>query len=370
MGEREAFISLNGIEGLGPVKVRSLLSTFESAGEVFSRSPEELSAVRGIGQVLARRIAESDPLAFADAEMKLAREMGAEIITFLDDAYPPALSTIHDPPLVLYVRGTLPGRDGLCLGVVGSRRCSHYGKMMAHRFGYQLGRAGICVVSGLARGVDQAAHRGAIDAGGTTVAVLGSGLARISPVESETFAGEIEKHGAVISEYPLEREADRTTFPYRNRIISGLSMGVFLVEAGLQSGAMHTADAALEQGRTVFAMPGRIDSPSSQGCHALIRQGAVLVTDLADILEEVGGLVSVPAGSRDVVQGELFRFSDEERKVLEMLSAGEVDVDFLARETGLGAARLGVVLLALEMKKAVKSLPGRRVEKTGSRVSE
>lgn len=366
MGEREAFIALNTIEGMGPVKARALVQSFGNIEQVFRQDVSSLQSVKGIGKVLAERLAGTDAAAAAEGELDAARRAGAKVLTPVDEGYPGSLRPLHSPPLALYIKGTYTAQDTCALGMVGSRQCTHYGKSNAHRFAYQCARAGMTVISGLARGIDEAAHRGALDAGGRTLAVLGSGMNELYPRENRMLADEIAANGAVISEYPMNRKPDRTTFPYRNRIISGLSLGILMVEAGLRSGAMHTADAAAEQGRTVFALPGRIDSPGAQGCHHLIKDGAVLVTGLQDILEELGGLLPAPqpdracndaAGAQKTVS-----LSPEEKKIMEALKEGDCCIDDVCRSTGLDMSRLGAVLLGLELRRLVKMLPGKRVE--------
>jgi DNA processing protein len=237
---------------------------------------------------------------------------------------------------------------------------------VADRLSYQLGKVGFTVVSGLARGIDTAAHRGALKAEGRTLAVIGSALDCIYPPESEELARLIAGHGAVISEYSMGRQPDRTTFPYRNRIVSGLSMGVVVVEAGFKSGALHTADAALDQGRSVFAVPGRIDSSASQGTHRLIKNGARLVTDVNDILEEFEMLI--PPEQKQMAAASTARppieLTGEEEAIVEALLDGPLDVDSLARRAALKSAAVSSLLLGLEMKRVIRMLPGRMVELT------
>jgi DNA processing protein len=247
------------------------------------------------------------------------------------------------------------------MAVVGTRRPTHYGRETADRMAYGLAKAGYSVVSGLARGIDTAAHRGAIKARGRTLAVLGGGLDDVYPPENAELAREISENGAVLSEFPLGRRPDKTTFPMRNRIVSGLSAGVLVVEAGLKSGAMITVASALEQGRQAFAVPGRVDSPASQGTHRLIRDGAVLVTHVDDILAEQDTLLS-----RNELREAAVRpkpsLSQDESRLLGFLADGARDVDSLIRESGLKPAGVNAVLISLEMKRLVRMQPGRVVE--------
>ena len=365
MTDREAYIALNMMEGLGPIKVRALIDMLGSPQAVFEVEGNDLLRVRGIGQKLSASIlsqrGEIDP----QAEIEQAAELGVRILTPLDGEYPEVLKTIHDPPLALYVRGSfLPGDEHM-LGIVGSRKATHYGLNIADRLSYQLAQTGFTIVSGLARGIDTAAHQGALKGKGRTVAVLGSAIDQLYPPENAELADAIAQHGAVISEYPLGRQADRMTFPYRNRIISGLSMGVIVVEAGFKSGSLHTADSALEQGRSVFAVPGRIDHPSAKGTNRLIKNGAKLVDNVGDILEEFEllippGIMEEPekrASARPEIP-----LSEEEKKLVEALWQEALDVDSLARSAGLTPAQISGLLLGLEMKRVIKMLPGRIVE--------
>lgn len=364
MTDHEAYIALNLIDQLGPVRVRSLVAHLGSLQAIFEADEAGLRGAEGIGRELAAAIVARRAAADPAAEEAKARAMSAHLVTPADPDYPVALSKIHDPPLALYVAGDLTPRDRQCIAVVGSRRCTQYGRGVADRLGFQLAKSGFTVVSGLARGIDMAAHEGALKAGGRTIAVLGGALDRLYPAEAQPLADRIAKQGAVISEYTLGREPDRTTFPYRNRVISGLSMGVVVVEADRKSGAMITADQAGEQGRQVFAVPGRIDQPSSHGSHLLIRQGAKLVEDVRDIVEEFEYLIppgpAAAGASAEPPAGPGFVFSVEEARIVEALAEGELDVDSLSRRAAVPVAKLGAALIGLEMKRIVRMLPGRR----------
>ena len=365
MQQREAYIVLNMIEGLGPVSVRRLIDVLGSPKAILEADREALMEARGVGEKLAVRIlSQRDSLA-AEEEIDKAAEVGARIIVPLDDEYPDALKAIHDPPLALYVQGRILPKDAKAIGIVGSRATSTYGLSAADRLAYQLAQTGFTVVSGLARGTDTAAHSGALKGGGRTIAVLGGAIDCLYPPENAELAKKISKHGAVVSEYPLGRQADRMTFPYRNRIISGLSMGVLLIESAIKGGSMHTAEAATEQGRTVFALPGRIDTPGARGPHLLIKNGAKLVERLDDILEEYEFLI--PPEEREAPRDEVAArpdvpLSETETKVVEALWQEPLDADALAREAGLKSHELSGLLLGLEMKRVVKMLPGRMVE--------
>lgn len=365
MTSREAYISLNQIEGIGPVRVRALCEALGSPEAVLAASPAELSGVRGVGPKVAENILSQRGGLDAGREEAAAAELGARLVTPVDGEYPEPLKNIYDPPLCLYVRGTLEKKDAQALAIVGTRRASHYGAAQADRLGYQISKAGFVVVSGLARGIDTAAHKAALKAGGRTLAVLGGALDKLYPPENRELAEEIAAHGALISEFPLGREPDRTTFPYRNRIVSGLSKGVLVVEAGVDSGAMNTADHALEQGRSVMAVPGRVDMDGARGPHRLIQNGARLIEDLADILKEFEFLFPPDEQARLVRQQDarqrLTLLPAEESVVRALWTEPEMDVDVLIRKTGLSSAQLMTLSMQLEMKRVIRRLPGRRL---------
>ncbi len=366
MTEREAYILFNMMEGIGPVRVRSLIERLGSITAIVSAGTDDLLQGRAVGPELARSIIAQRERLDPAAEEEAAARHDARIITPLDNEYPEPLRNIYDPPLALYVRGTLDPKDRHGIALVGSRRTTHYGRQVADRLAYQLARTGFTVLSGLARGIDTAAHEGALKGDGRTLAVLGGALDKLYPAENRDLADRIAGQGAVISEFPFGREPDRTTFPMRNRIVSGLSMGVVVVEAGFKSGALHTADAALEQGRTVFAVPGRVDTPTSRGAHQLIKNGAKLVEDVDDILQEFEFLVppDKQKAERHLEARPEVQLSEEEQGIVKALWGGEQDVDSLAREVGLNSARISALLIGLEMKRVIRMLPGRVVELT------
>ena len=348
MTAREAYIVLNQVGGIGPVRVRALCEALGSPEAVLASSPAELSAVKGVGPKVAA-----------------AAKLGARLVTPVEAEYPEPLKNIYDPPLCLYVRGTLEKKDAQALAIVGTRRASHYGMAQADRLAYQVSKAGFVVVSGLARGIDTVAHKAALKAGGRTLAVLGGAMDKLYPPENRGLAEEIAAHGALISEFPLGREPDRTTFPYRNRVVSGLSKGVLVVEAGVDSGAMNTAEQALEQGRSVMAVPGRVDMDGARGPHRLIQNGARLVEDLADILKEFEFLFPPAEQARLVRQQDarqrLTLLPAEESVVRALWTEPELDVDVLIRRTGLSSAQLMTLSMQLEMKRVIRRLPGRRL---------
>ena len=294
---------------------------------------------------------------------ELCRQRGIEIIIEADSRYPRNLLEIHDPPGALFVRGELTPDDSLAVGVVGTRHGTQYGLRTAERLAGSLARAGLTVVSGLARGIDAAAHRGALAAGGRTIGVLASGVTNIYPPEHVRLADEVVAHGALISESPPDGEPLAGMFPQRNRLISGLSLGIVVVEAAERSGALITARHAMEQGREVFAVPGNIDSRASRGCHRLLRDGAKLVETVDDVLEELGPLVeAVPRDDGQTIHhpAELL-LNEQEQQVLAAIDGEATPVDRIIAETGLPAPQVLATLSVLEVRRLVRRLSGTTV---------
>ncbi len=366
MTETEALIALNMVPKIGPVRVRRLMEVCGSAAEVLRAPADRLRRVPGIGEETAgvlRRWEESVDL---PAELALAREMGVTVVTATDEVYPDTLKEIHDPPLVLYVRGTLERRDRIAVGVVGSRRATSYGLTAARKLSFQLAHAGVTVLSGLARGIDTAAHEGAVAAKGRTIGVIGSGLARLYPPENEALAARIaDGHGAVVSEFPLRTEPDKQTFPQRNRIVSGWSSGILVVEAPAWSGALITANSAADQGRSVYAVPGPIDRASSLGCNKLIQNGARLVLGAEDILDDLNLLLprgsgGAETGKEPAPAGAPPELTPGEQAIWEVLGSEEQHLDEIIEKSGLGVADVASGLMRLEIRRLVRQSPGRR----------
>src|SRR3989454_9644296 len=288
MNATEACIVLNMLPTVGPVRLRKLLEVFKEPQQILAAKRGELRKVEGIGNEVAEQISTWDSTVDLAAELGRVRELGAAVITQRSPSYPKSLREIHAPPIVLYVWGELEERDHHAIGIIGARRTTHYGMESAKKLAYQLAYAGLTVISGLARGIDTAAHQGALAAKGRTIAVIGAGLAKLYPPENAALADRIRSgNGAIVSEFSMDIEPDRQTFPMRNRIIAGWSHGILVVEAGLNSGALITAAQALEQGRAVYAVPGHINAPSAIGSDPLIQQGAQLVLDADDILDDL-----------------------------------------------------------------------------------
>ena len=369
MTESEAYVALNLVPGMGAVTVRAGIAAFGSAAAFFSAGAAALANVPGIGRRRAEDFAAAAATVDWRGEIEKARACSLRLVTPADPDYPPLLRTIHSPPLCLYVAGSVECLASQGIAIVGTRAPTVYGRENAKNFAYRLAQAGYCVVSGLARGVDTEAAKGALLAKGRTVAVIGSALDRLYPTENRDLAREIvASGGAVVSEYPFGREADRQTFPMRNRIVSGLSLGVLCIEAGVSSGTLITADHALEQGRPVMAIPGRISDPAAQGCHKLIKNGARLVESPEDVVDEIqslplGGTVphpatATPAPKPSAPKPAAGTFSRDEQSILSALREGECSPDALLAATGLSAGAMGPLLIALEMKCAIKRLPG------------
>lgn len=353
-------LRLSLTRGLGPIAQIRLRNRFRSAGEIFQASREELMSVEGIGPKLASAIGRQRNSDQAVEELNSCEQLGVDLLRLEDDNYPDGLREIPDPPQLLYVRGSLTDSDRLGIGIVGSRRCTLYGRQQAERFARDLSMAGITVISGLARGIDACAHRGAMEANGRTLAVLGTGVGHIYPPEHGPLAEEVIAHGALISEACLRQAPVPGLFPQRNRIISGLSQGVLIVEAARNSGALHTARHALEQGRDVFVIPGRLDSAASEGCHDLVRDGAQLVRHVDDILETLGPLTQPtisPEGKTVLTPREL-NLNEQERELLDLIPLEPGTVDEVLRSSDIDDARVLSTLTVLEMKRLIRRLPG------------
>ena len=360
MNATEASIALNMLPTVGPVRLRKLLENFREPQQVLAAKRSELRKVEGIGNEVADQISTWESTVDLAAELKRVRDFGATVITQESPSYPRPLREIHAPPIVLYVWGELQERDHHAIGVIGARRTTHYGMESAKKLSYQLAYAGLTVISGLARGIDTAAHQGALAAKGRTVAVIGAGLAKLYPPENAVLAEKIRSgNGAIVSEFSMAVEPDRQTFPMRNRIISGWSHGILVVEAGLNSGALITSAQALEQGRSVYAVPGHINAPSAMGSNRLIQQGAKLVMDASDILEDLQILLPDTKPSPEAAVRPLPPLSEEERRIYDAIEQTETPIDDIAAKSELPTSMVSSILLQLELKRLVKQLPGK-----------
>lgn len=356
-------VRLAMVRGVGPRLRQNLAAAIGDAEAILTSPAGRLAAVEGVGSTLAARIAAASEQIDAQAEVDRAAEHGVSILLRTDPRYPRALSEIHDPPPLLYARGALEPADQLAVAIVGTRHATRYGLACAARLAGELARAGLTVVSGLARGVDTAAHRGALEAGGRTIAVLASGLLKPYPPENAQFALEIAQHGAVLSEASLGMPPMSGAFPQRNRVISGLSLGAIVVEAADRSGSLITARHAMEQGREVFAVPGPIDSRLSRGCHSLIQDGAKLVTCADDVLAELGPLTAgVPDGEGGQVRNVAeLRLNDLEQAVLQAIDPAPTHIDTVVQRAGEPVQRVLATISVLEMRSLVRRVSGASV---------
>ncbi|OPL15840.1 MAG: hypothetical protein AVO39_07050 [delta proteobacterium MLS_D] len=368
-------LALTLIDDIGPVTVNGLVAAFGSARTAMSAPPSKLAAVRGVSATIAGRISTFSDWVRVDNELERAAQLGITLVTADEDSYPSLLRHIYDYPPLLYVRGELKP-DDICVALVGSRRATAQGRYTCERISRELVHRGITVVSGLARGIDSSAHQGALAARGRTLAVMGSGLDTIYPPENRDLCEKIVEAGAVVSEYPFGSEPLAHHFPRRNRIISGMSYGVVVIEATEKSGSLITAHLALEQGRCVFALPGGIETQTSRGTNSLIKNGATLVQDVEDILCEIapqvdGNHPSAISSEPDydttestAADGETEKSADEEKggdeqALLRLIGDRPVHIDDLIARCDIDMNRMLGMLLSLELKGLVRQMPGK-----------
>lgn len=356
--QRQSLLILNGLPHIGPVMLRRLMDAFDGdAVSILSATQTELMQVKGVGRKAAEVLTHwADHFDVAREETLMAQR-GTEFLTQEDPDYPEMLREIYDPPIGLYWQGAYR-IDKPCIAIVGTRRATLYGHSVTRKFASELARLGFCIVSGMARGIDTAAHEGALEAGGKTIAVLGCGLDIIYPPENLDLYKRIANEGAVASEFPLGRRADRQTFPMRNRVVSGMCQGVVVVESDAAGGSMITARFAGEQGRTVMAVPGRIDQASSRGCHQLINDGAVMVTSVDDILAELRYVRLEVSGAEPMGDEEasasLPSLSEQEQRVLNCFAGGEcMSPDALSERLKRPVSELSAALMGLELKRLI-----------------
>ncbi len=365
------WLKLIRADGIGPVIFARLIKQFGTPDAVLGASESALTKIEGIGHKTAISIVRTREKFDAKAELELADKLGICIINIEDARYPPSLKQIYDPPPVLYFKGTLTRLDNLAIAIVGSRRCSLYGQQQASQFAHLLAAAGFTIISGMARGIDTAAHQGALSAQGRTIAVQGCGLANIFPPENNKLFDLISKSGACLSELPLVYEPLSENFPARNRIIAGMSLATIVVEAGYRSGAIITAKCAIEYNREVMAVPGKIDSPLSKGPHSLIKDGAKLIESVEDVMEALGYIgkqlhdhASDAAGqAKAKIETPLFDVSelnltDYERKVYDCLDGEPLHIDQIIATTDIEPGLINASLISLRLKGLIKQFPG------------
>ncbi len=358
-GGRSAWIALNLLPGLTPRQVEVLLAGFGGPEAILEATEADLKARGRLSAKSASRVRGFQREKALEEELREAERLKVTIMTREEPEYPASLLAIPDPPPVLYVRGELLERDRLAIAIVGTRRSTTYGRRTAERLGRGLAEKGLTVVSGMARGVDSAAHRGALSGKGRTVAVFGSGLAKLYPPEAKELFDAIAQSGAVVSEWPLATPPLPRHFPQRNRVISGLALGTVVVKAPKASGALITARLAAEQGRDVFAVPGRVDSPQSRGTHHLLREGAQLVDSAEDILAELPPELVALLPSVQEVPGSAPPLPAREAKVFTLVGTGEKHIDRLIEESALSAGEVSGALMSLELKGLVRQFPGK-----------
>ena len=357
MDQLRDYLSLYLAPGLGSILWHRLMAVFETPTQILNTSHKELQKVPGIGAKLASGINPETLRLQADAELQLATKKDTTILTLDDSRYPPLLKEIHDPPRVLYVRGDLSVISSPCIAMVGSRAATVYGKKIAHSFAQQLTNYGLVVVSGVAMGIDGASHWGALETG-KTIGVLGCGVDVVYPKHHRNLYGAIVTNGVLISEYPFGTRPDAFRFPARNRIISGLSLGVVVVEAAHKSGSLITADLALDQGRDVFAIPGRVDSPKSHGAHRLLQDGAMLVQSVDDIILQLGLSHKHTQPQQENKKICTTDLTSEEKTLYGLLDVYPQTIDDLIMASGFRPDKMAELLLLLELKGVVESLPG------------
>jgi DNA processing protein len=355
------WLALSLTPGVGSTLFKRLLDRFDRPEAVFRSTLHELLQIEGLGEKVAKEILKGPR--GVERELKRVEETGAAVLTLKDEAYPRRLKEIYDPPPLLYIRGELKEEDDLAVSVVGSRKTSPYGRWMTEKLSRELARQGVTIVSGMARGIDAVAHMGAISEKGRTIAVLGCGVDVIYPPENKNLFWEIIDHGAILSEFPMGSSPEGGHFPKRNRIISGLSLGVIVIQAGAKSGSLITAGYALEQGREIFAVPGNVGAGSSQGTHRLIKEGAKLVESSDDVLDEI-----LPQWRKENETGrETERsgpdLSGEESALFELLTETPLHIDAIIRESRLEPGKVSSLLLNLELKGLLLQWPGKSFSK-------
>lgn len=361
MTSQEALVALNMLPKIGPVRVRRLLEVFGDPASILGAPKDRLMRVDSIGEETAKILRSWQDHADPATELREAAERGISVITQDDEDYPSPLRDAYDPPLLLYIWGKLEPRDRHAISVVGSRRATHYGTQATRKLSYQIAQAGFTIISGLARGIDTAAHEAAVAANGRTIAVLGSGLAKLFPQENLALAEKIASgFGAVVSEFPLHTSPDKQTFPMRNRIVAAWARAVLVVECPAWSGSLITANLASEYGKPIFAVPGPIDKPTSAGCNQLIRDGATLVADASHLLDDLGELPFARKASAAEPAAELPELPEEEAAVFAAVTAEESPVDLIIERSGLAAHIVTANLMKLEMRRLVRAFPGFR----------
>jgi len=353
------WLAWNKITDIGPKRFYKLIKYFGSVDTAWQAKSGEISKILNLSPKIATRIFEEKNNINPQQELELIHKYKVNVLTIEDDQYPENLKTIHYPPPVLYFKGTITEADKNSISIVGSRKATYYGKMVADKLSKDLALTGLTVISGMARGIDTAAHKGTLSVNGRTIAVLGCGINHIYPPENRRLAQEIQESGALVSEFPLFTLPERQNFPRRNRIISGLSLGTVVVEAAEKSGALITADFALDQGREVFAIPGNINSPLSKGSHNLIKQGAKLVNSYQDILEEIHITLPQKTVEKEMIK-ENITLNEEEKIIYRLITKEPAQIDEIIEASKLSVGKVSEILLSFELKDLIKEIEGKR----------
>ena len=353
------WLALSLTPGVGSTLIRRLLDRFKTPEAVFHAPAKELLKIEGLGEKVVGEIRKGPLEKAVKKELTLLKEVGGTILTLKDDTYPKRLRDIYDPPALLYVRGELKREDELAVSIVGSRKTSPYGRWITEKVSQELARHGVTIISGMARGIDSLAHWGAISGGGRTIAVLGCGVDVIYPSENRKLFEKIIEQGAILSEFPMGSPPEGGHFPRRNRIISGLSLGVVVVQAGERSGSLITAGYALEQGREVFAVPGNVGAEGSRGTNQLIKEGAKVVESSEDILEEILPQWRREENIEPKVGGPGHTLTGEERVLYELLGETPLHIDEIIRESRIDPGGVSSLLLNLELKGLITQWPGK-----------
>lgn len=359
-------LALSLISGLGSKRIKLLVKAFDEPAKIFRLSKSELRSVESIGEASALSILAFKRWDDVDHILKETEKNKSQIVTIADAQYPTLLKQIYDPPALFWIKGNREVLSKAGVGVIGTRNATPYGKKMAEKLSKEMGEKGLCIFSGLAHGIDAISHKSALDVGAPTVAVLGSGIDNLYPKENASLANRIVKEGgAVITEFPLRTNPDAGNFPVRNRIVSGMSLGVLVVESGIKGGSMITADLALDQNREVFAVPHALDNLYGTGCNYLIKTGAAkLVQTVDDILEElpIEQGINVPINKNNLPEPKLWKneeLDDLSKKICEFLEKGESQIDVMSDELEINTSQLLVTLLQLEMKELVLQKVGK-----------
>ncbi len=362
--ELKGWLALSTAPNVGPIRFTSLVKHFGSPEVVLSASEKELADLPDVGPVTASSIKQKVDWKLVDKQLELMEKNQVRLLTFKDEAYPENLKSIYDPPPFLFIRGQTKEEDKNAIAIVGSRAASPYGNQIAEQIGRELAKRGITIISGLAWGIDSIGHSSALEENGRTIAVFGSGLDIIYPPQNRKLAEKIVQKGAIVSEFLLGTKPEKQNFPRRNRLISGLSLGVVIIEAGAKSGALLTAQHALEQNREVFAVPGNIGAKTSEGTNRLIKEGAKLVTSVEDILEELRMNTALQKKENGRIQKDLSRLSEQEKDIYNLITNEPHHIDKIAQDTQVTTSQALSTLLSLELKGFVKQLSGKMFVRT------